>query len=96
MSRSGLTFTSLNHEGYEGHEETVIRLTASDPFHDRSIGRFAFLRILRVLRGSIALVFSISAQAEGPQPPRSGVEFQSADVRAMQADDFANPATLWL
>jgi L-cysteine S-thiosulfotransferase len=24
------------------------------------------------------------------------VEFQSADVRAMQADDFANPATLWV
>jgi sulfur-oxidizing protein SoxA len=24
------------------------------------------------------------------------VEFQSADVRAMQADDFSNPATLWV
>jgi sulfur-oxidizing protein SoxA len=41
-----------------------------------------------------ALIFS--ANAEGPQPPKSGIEFQSADVRAMQADDFANPATLWV
>jgi L-cysteine S-thiosulfotransferase len=50
----------------------------------------------RALRVALALLFSIPAWAEGPQPPRSGVEFQSVDVRAMQADDFANPATLWV
>jgi L-cysteine S-thiosulfotransferase len=49
-----------------------------------------------ILRASLALAFSLPALAEGPQPPKSGVEFQSADVRAMQADDFANPATLWV
>lgn len=31
-----------------------------------------------------------------PQPPRSGIEFAGADARAMQADDFANPAMLWV
>jgi sulfur-oxidizing protein SoxA len=49
-----------------------------------------------LLCASLALAFSIPALAEGPQPPRSGIEFQSTDVRAMQADDFANPAMLWV
>jgi sulfur-oxidizing protein SoxA len=31
-----------------------------------------------------------------PQPLKSGVEFQSADVRALQADDFGNPGMLWV
>jgi len=31
-----------------------------------------------------------------PQPPRNGSEFQSAEVRAEQADDFANPMSLWI
>jgi len=31
-----------------------------------------------------------------PQPPRNGSEFQSAEVRALQADDFANPMSLWI
>ena len=35
-------------------------------------------------------------QAQTPQPPRSGIEFQSADVRALQADEFANPGMLWV
>ena len=35
------------------------------------------------------------AQA-GAQFPRSGIEFQSADVRALQADEFANPGMLWV
>jgi len=49
-----------------------------------------------VLRGSIAVVLSTSALAQSPQPPKSGIEFQSADVKAMQADDFANPGMLWV
>jgi sulfur-oxidizing protein SoxA len=31
-----------------------------------------------------------------PSPLKSGVEFQSADVQKLQADDFANPGTLWV
>jgi sulfur-oxidizing protein SoxA len=31
-----------------------------------------------------------------PSPLKGGVEFQSADVRALQTDDFANPMTLWV
>lgn len=40
---------------------------------------------------------SAAAQApERPQPPRGGIEFQSPQVRAMQADDFGNPGALWV
>ena len=35
------------------------------------------------------------AQA-GAQFPQSGIAFQSPDVRALQADDFANPGMLWV
>jgi hypothetical protein len=38
----------------------------------------------------------IQALAQSPQPPKSGIEFQSVDVRALQADEFANPAMLWV
>ena len=35
-------------------------------------------------------------EAERPRPLKSGIEFASAEVRAMQADDFANPGMLWV
>lgn len=38
----------------------------------------------------------VSASAQAPQPPKSGVEFQSADAQAMQADEFGNPGMLWV
>ena len=51
--------------------------------------------MIRVLRGAIFFVpFTVVAQAA--QPLQSGVEFQSADVRAMQADTFGNPGMLWV
>ena len=31
-----------------------------------------------------------------PEPQKSGLYFAGPDVRAMQADDFANPAMLWV
>jgi sulfur-oxidizing protein SoxA len=31
-----------------------------------------------------------------PEPLKGGIEFQSSDVRALQADDFANPGMLWV
>ena len=31
-----------------------------------------------------------------PSPFKQGSEFQGADVRALQADDFANPMALWI
>lgn len=37
-----------------------------------------------------------AAQVQKPSPLRSGIEFASADIRAMQADDFANPGMLWV
>lgn len=56
---------------------------------------------LRVLRGSLvgfALVLSIaeSAQAQRPAPLKGGSEFQSAETRALEKDDFANPGMLWV
>jgi sulfur-oxidizing protein SoxA len=45
---------------------------------------------------AFVLVAAAAAHGERPQPPRSGIEFQSADVRALQADEFANPGMLWV
>jgi sulfur-oxidizing protein SoxA len=40
---------------------------------------------------------AMAAQPPVPAPlPRSGLAFASADVRALQADDFANPGMLWV
>ena len=34
--------------------------------------------------------------AQRPSPPKGGIEFQGADVKALEADDFANPGLLWV
>ena len=47
----------------------------------------------------LLLVFALTASAAEPQrpvPSKSGIEFVSADIRALQADDFANPGMLWV
>ena len=44
----------------------------------------------------MTLLVAFSANAQTPNPPKSGAEFQSADVRAMQADEFGNPGMLWV
>ena len=44
----------------------------------------------------IPVAAGIQVSAQSPQPPRGGIEFQSADVRALQADEFANPGMLWV
>ena len=36
------------------------------------------------------------AEPQKPSPLKSGIEFASADVRKLQADDFANPGMLWV
>ncbi len=43
----------------------------------------------------VALALTLLATVAVAQVPRSGLEFQSEDVRRLQADDFANPAMLW-
>src|SRR6186713_191877 len=61
---------------------------------------WARLAALVILVAALAAgIFSpggIQALAQSPQPPKSGIEFQSADVRALQADEFANPGMLWV
>ena len=37
-----------------------------------------------------------AAQSGLPNPPRSGIDYASASVRAMQSDDAANPGMLWV
>jgi L-cysteine S-thiosulfotransferase len=50
-----------------------------------------------LLAVAAGLVSPAQAGAQGaPNPLKSGIEFQSADVRALQADDFANPGMLWV
>ena len=39
---------------------------------------------------------AFAQEAKRPSPPRPGTDFQSPDVRALQADDFANPGMLWV
>jgi sulfur-oxidizing protein SoxA len=37
-----------------------------------------------------------AAEPTRPSPLKGGAEFQSEDVRTLQADDFANPGMLWV
>ncbi|MCC7045574.1 MAG: sulfur oxidation c-type cytochrome SoxA [Alphaproteobacteria bacterium] len=39
---------------------------------------------------------AIGAALAAEQPPRSGLDYATPGVRAMQADDFANPGMLWV
>jgi sulfur-oxidizing protein SoxA len=51
---------------------------------------------LLVLAALLAAPTARPAEPPRPNPLKGGVEFQSADVRALQGDDFANPMTLWV
>ena len=42
------------------------------------------------------LVILVAPAHAGAQFPKPGTDFQSADVRALQADEFANPGMLWV
>lgn len=53
------------------------------------------MRALRALRGAI-LAVPLAVIAQVPHPLKSGVEFQSADVRTLQSDEFGNPGMLWV
>ena len=45
----------------------------------------------------LLLAFAASAaEPQRPSPLKSGIEFAGPEVRAMQADDFANPGMLWV
>lgn len=44
----------------------------------------------------VAALGASAAEPPRPAPLQGGVEFQSADVRALQADEFANPGMLWV
>lgn len=37
-----------------------------------------------------------AAQPHRPDPPKSGIDFVSAEIRALQQDDFSSPAMLWV
>lgn len=39
---------------------------------------------------------AFASDSPRPSPLKNGSEFQGADVRALQADDFANPMALWV
>lgn len=45
---------------------------------------------------AVFMVPAFAQQTNTTTKPKSGVEFASADIRAMQSDDFANPGMLWV
>jgi len=53
---------------------------------------------MRLIAAACAAMAGTLAAADPPRPSPllGGVEFQSADVRALQADSFANPGLLWV
>ena len=55
-------------------------------------------RVTRWLAPLVAVLVldAFAQEAPRPQPPKGGIEFQSPQVRAMQADDFGNPGALWV
>jgi len=55
--------------------------------------------VTRGLRAALILLAaggSTSLAADAPAPPRSGIEYATPGIRAMQQDDFANPGMLWV
>lgn len=44
----------------------------------------------------VLLSAAFAVHADRPTPVKSGIEFASADIRALQADEFANPGMLWV
>lgn len=53
----------------------------------------------RGLRAALILLAAgggASLAADAPAPPRSGIEYATPGIRAMQEDDFANPGMLWV
>jgi len=44
----------------------------------------------------LVLLLSVSAVLAADQQPRSGLDYATPGVKAMQADDFANPGMLWV
>jgi L-cysteine S-thiosulfotransferase len=55
---------------------------------------FRRLVITCVLAG--AVLSANAAEPQRPTPLKSGADFAGADIRALQADDFSNPAMLWM
>ena len=55
---------------------------------------------MRLRSSAVALLFLAgvvsAAEPQRPQPLKSGIDFAGPDVRALQADDFANPGMLWV
>lgn len=45
---------------------------------------------------SLAACAALAQEAKRPSPLLPGPRFQSADVQALQGDDFANPGMLWV
>jgi len=52
-------------------------------------------RLVPLLLLGVSLL-AYGADAQRPQPLKSGIEFAGAELRKLQADDFANPGMLWV
>lgn len=54
------------------------------------------MRCLAICIATFAALAVHAAEPQRPQPMRAGIEFQGADIQALQADAFANPGSLWV
>ncbi|HTS85990.1 MAG TPA: sulfur oxidation c-type cytochrome SoxA [Usitatibacter sp.] len=54
------------------------------------------MRIAAAIGAFAALHCAAGSEPPRPSPLKGGIEFQGAEIRAMQADAFGNPAMLWV
>ena len=71
-------------------------------FSSAAWGRAPFDMLIKALPALVLACAAFSARAGSAEPPippsmlKQGSEFASAEIRAMQADDFTNPGMLWV
>lgn len=58
--------------------------------------RAAIIGVAGALAAALAVAVTAQDRAIAPADLRSGITFSSDEVRALQADDFANPGMLWV
>jgi sulfur-oxidizing protein SoxA len=54
------------------------------------------VKALAFLAMTLGAASVVAGEPQRPDPLRPGTHFQGDDVRALQADDFANPGMLWV
>jgi sulfur-oxidizing protein SoxA len=72
------------------------RAGASSRRADSATGTFGLARVCALVLMLGCAIRLLAGETERPSPLKSGIAFAAPEVRAMQADDFANPGMLWV